>query len=78
MGIIKAAKLIFEYISRDEQDNIDEVSRAIDNLDLDIKEGDFVAILGHNGSGKSTFAKHKCNTASYGGNCVGFGNGYGR
>ena len=58
MGIIKAAKLIFEYISRDEQDNIDEVSRAIDNLDLDIKEGDFVAILGHNGSGKSTFAKH--------------------
>ena len=58
MGIIKAAKLIFEYISKDEEDNVDEVSRAINNLDLDINEGDFVAILGHNGSGKSTFAKH--------------------
>ncbi len=58
MGIIRAAKLIFEYISKDEEDNVDEVSRAINNLDLDIKEGDFVAILGHNGSGKSTFAKH--------------------
>ena len=57
MGIIRAAKLIFEYISKDEEDNVDEVSRAINNLDLDIKEGDFVAILGHNGSGKSTFAK---------------------
>jgi energy-coupling factor transporter ATPase len=34
------------------------VNRAIDDLDLDIREGDFVAILGHNGSGKSTFAKH--------------------
>jgi len=58
MGIIRAAKLIFEYISKDEEDNVDEVSRAINNLDLDINEGDFVAILGHNGSGKSTFAKH--------------------
>jgi energy-coupling factor transporter ATPase len=58
MGIIKASKLIFDYIRRDEEQNIEEVNRAIDDLDLDIKEGDFVAILGHNGSGKSTFAKH--------------------
>lgn len=36
---------------------MEEVNRAIDNLSLDIREGDFVAILGHNGSGKSTFAK---------------------
>ena len=57
MGIIKASKLIYDYIRRDEEDHEEEVSRAIDQLTLDIKEGDFVAILGHNGSGKSTFAK---------------------
>lgn len=57
MGIVKATKLIFEYIKRDEQENIEEVKRAVDNVDVDIKKGDFVAILGHNGSGKSTFAK---------------------
>ena len=58
MGIIRAAKLIFEYINRDEEEQIQEVSRAIDNLDIDIEKGSFVAVLGHNGSGKSTFAKH--------------------
>lgn len=58
MGIIKATKLIFDYVRRDEEENIEEVNRAIDDVSLDIKEGDFVAILGHNGSGKSTFAKH--------------------
>ena len=57
MGIIKASKLIFDYIRRDEEENIEEVDRAIDNLDVDIEKGSFVAILGHNGSGKSTFAK---------------------
>lgn len=58
MGIVKAAKLVYEYIRRDEEENIEEVNRAIDGLDVDIQKGDFVAVLGHNGSGKSTFAKH--------------------
>lgn len=58
MGIIKTSRLIFDYIRRDEQDNIEEVNRAIDQVDVDIRKGDFVAVLGHNGSGKSTFAKH--------------------
>ena len=58
MGIIKASKLIFDYIRRDEDENIEETDRAIDNLNVDIEKGSFVAILGHNGSGKSTFAKH--------------------
>ena len=32
--------------------------RAIDGVNLNIEEGQFIAILGHNGSGKSTLAKH--------------------
>ena len=42
----------------DEDGNVQETQRAVDGVDIDIKEGQFVAILGHNGSGKSTFAKH--------------------
>ena len=58
MGIIKASRLIFDYIRRDDEDRIEEVERALDGVDVDIQKGDFVAVLGHNGSGKSTFAKH--------------------
>lgn len=58
MKIIQAAKLVFDYIRRDEEEKIEGVTRAIDGLSLEIEEGSFVAVLGHNGSGKSTFAKH--------------------
>ena len=57
MGIIKAVNLIFDYIKRDEEEQVEGVDRALDGLNLDIEEGSFVAVLGHNGSGKSTFAK---------------------
>ncbi|MFT3982605.1 MAG: energy-coupling factor transporter ATPase [Lachnospiraceae bacterium] len=58
MGIIEARKLVFEYIRRDKDGVVEGITRAVDEVDLDIERGDFIAILGHNGSGKSTLAKH--------------------
>lgn len=58
MGIIDIKNLVFEYIRRDEEGNTEEIERAIDGVELEVNEGDFIAILGHNGSGKSTLAKH--------------------
>ena len=58
MGIIDTKKLVFEYIRRDEEGNVESINRAIDEVDISVEKGDFIAILGHNGSGKSTLAKH--------------------
>lgn len=58
MEIIKTDKLVYEYIRRDDEGNVEGITRAVDEVDIDVKQGDFVAILGHNGSGKSTLAKH--------------------
>ncbi len=58
MGIIKASQLVYEYIRRDEEGNVEGITTAVDHVDLDIAQGQFLAILGQNGSGKSTLAKH--------------------
>ena len=54
MGIVNIKNLIHDY--RDEEEN--ETVRAIDDVSLQIETGQFIVILGHNGSGKSSLAKH--------------------
>jgi len=49
---IDVKNLIYEY------KNVDSVRRAVNNLNIQIQKGQFIVVLGHNGSGKSTFAKH--------------------
>ena len=52
--MIECRNLIFKYTAGENQ----EEKIAINDVNLQIKEGEFIAILGHNGSGKSTMAKH--------------------
>lgn len=56
--MIQARNIAYEYFRRDEEGNVTEINRALDGVTLDIKQGEFIAVLGANGSGKSTFAKH--------------------
>ena len=55
MEIINIKNLIHEYRTADEET---ETVRAIDGVSLDVEQGQFIVIIGHNGSGKSSLAKH--------------------
>ena len=58
MAFIKAEKLKHKFVRRDEQGEVQDVTLALDDVNIEVEEGQFIAVLGHNGSGKSTFAKH--------------------
>ena len=58
MAVIESKNVSFDYIRRDENGNVEGITRAVDDVSMTVEQGDFIAILGHNGSGKSTFAKH--------------------
>ncbi len=56
--MIKAEHVRHDYILQQEDGEEKQIFRALEDISLEIEKGSFVAILGHNGSGKSTFAKH--------------------
>ena len=55
MNFISLENVVFSY---SDDDNVKSAKNAVDGVSLDIKKGEFVALLGHNGCGKSTIAKH--------------------
>ena len=57
-NIIDANNLVFEYYNYDDNGEVKDTIRALEGTSIEVKEGEFVVILGQNGSGKSTFAKH--------------------
>lgn len=60
MKMVKAEGLTYAYTRLTETDHGTEEKKitALDQVDIEIEKGEFVVVLGHNGSGKSTFAKH--------------------
>ena len=57
MGIVKAEKLGYDYVEYRGENENPEVTHALRDVSLDVKEGEFIAVLGHNGCGKSTLAR---------------------
>lgn len=53
-NMIKSEDLVFKYVNAEEQTE----KVAINHVSMEVKKGEFLVILGHNGSGKSTMAKH--------------------
>lgn len=58
MNLIEFKNVDFSYFTDDDNGNLDENEiKVLENFNLTVEKGSFVAILGHNGSGKSTIAK---------------------
>ncbi|MBD5081994.1 MAG: energy-coupling factor transporter ATPase [Ruminococcaceae bacterium] len=58
MNIIEVKDLSFEYPVTDDEGNVIAGNKVLENINLEIPKGQFLAVLGHNGCGKSTLAKH--------------------
>ena len=55
--MIKIENVNFSYKEISDENENEEYTHALNDLNISIKDGEFVAVLGHNGSGKSTLAK---------------------
>ena len=55
--MISIQDVVYEYIRRDDEEQVVGVELAVDHLSFEINKGEFIAVLGHSGSGKSTLAK---------------------
>ena len=57
-NIIEVENLCFDYVTHDDDGNVTERTEVLKNVSMTVPEGQFLAVLGHNGCGKSTLAKH--------------------
>ncbi|RHO77457.1 energy-coupling factor transporter ATPase [Clostridium sp. AF43-10] len=55
--VIRAEQVRFQYKKRDVDGNVIATEEILKGVDLTIKKGEFIALLGRNGSGKTTFSK---------------------
>lgn len=58
MDIIRTENLRYGVKIKDENNEVIGKRWILDDVNIDVEKGEFIAVLGHNGSGKSTFAKH--------------------